>query len=134
MIVSSPEVAKWVMSGIENGNYVEGMQAIGCIKDNQIIAGVVFENQNKNAMWGHQRIISPPTRQFWAWVADFIYIQAGCKRFSATVEASNEKAIKLNKHIGFEIEATLIDAGHNGDLHIMTLWKDNCRFLNWKKT
>ena len=133
MIIASSDVAKWVMSGIESGRYIDGMQGIGDFKDGELIAGVCFESQNKNAMWGHQHITKPPSKSFWIEVARYIYIQCGCKRFSAIVDASNEKAIKLNKHIGFKTEATLAQAGNNGDLLIMTLFKEDCRFLNWIK-
>jgi len=133
MIYSHPDIAKWVMSGIDGGRYVEGMQGIGDIKDDELIAGVAFETQNKNCMWGHQYITKPPSRQFWITVADYIFNQCGCKKFSAIVEVQNEKAIRLNEHIGFVVEATLKDTGENGDVHIMTLWRDNCRFLKWVK-
>lgn len=133
MLSNDPAISYWVMQGIEHGNYVEGMTAIGEIKKGKLIAGIAFEMQNKNNFWGHMRIDSSPSRSFWAITADFIFNQAGCKRFTATVEADNTKAIQLNKHIGFEIEATLKDCGNNGDLLIMTLWRDNCRFLKWVK-
>lgn len=131
MLTNDPIVAKWVMDKV--GNWQPTMTAIGEVKEDKIIAGIAFETQNKNCLWGHQRIDASPSKQFWIFAADFIFNQAGCKRFSAIVEASNTKAIELNKHIGFVIEATLKDAGESGDLHIMTLWKDNCIFLKWKK-
>jgi RimJ/RimL family protein N-acetyltransferase len=133
MIVIHPDVAKWVMAGIKGGRYVEGMQAIGYVKDNELVAGVAFESQNRNCMWGHQRITKPPSKMFWITVVDYIFNQCGCKKFSAIVEVQNEKAIKLNKHIGFKIEATLVDSGENGDLHIMSMWRDDCRILKWMK-
>jgi RimJ/RimL family protein N-acetyltransferase len=133
MIVIHPDVALWVMDGIEGGRYIEGMTSIGDVKDGKLIAGVAFESQNTKTMWGHQRIDSAPSKSFWINVADFIYNQSGCVRFSAFVDANNEKAIKLNKHIGFVVEATLHDAGDNGDVLIMTLFKENCRFLKWIK-
>jgi RimJ/RimL family protein N-acetyltransferase len=133
MIYSHPDIAKWVMAGIDGGRYVEGMQGIGDIKDDELIAGVAFESQNRNTLWGHQHITKTPSKSFWIAVANYIYNQCGCIRFSAIVDANNEKAIRLNKHIGFVVEATLKDAGDNGDLLIMTLWRDNCRFLKWVK-
>lgn len=131
MIVTNSEVAMWVMQPI--GRWSPYMTAIGDIKNNKLIAGIAFESQNKNCLWGHMRADEPPSKEFWIKSAHFIFNQTGCKRFSSAVEADNEKAIKLNKHIGFVIEATLKDAGKNGDIHVMTLWRDNCRFLKWAK-
>lgn len=131
MVVIDRDIALWVMNPI--GRWLPSMTAIGDVKDGKLIAGVAFESQTKHCLWGHMRIDSPPCKTFWINVADFIFNQAGCKRFSAFVDASNEKAINLNKRIGFEIEATLTQAGDNGDVLIMTLWRDKCRFLNWVK-
>jgi RimJ/RimL family protein N-acetyltransferase len=131
MVVIDKEIAKWVME--KTGYYSERMTAIGDYKDGVLIAGIAYENYNKNCIWGHQRIDSPPSRQFWINNADYIFNQCGCKKFSAAVEANNEEAIRLNLHIGFEVEATLKDSGKNGDLLIMTLWRDKCRFLKWIK-
>ena len=131
MVVIGEHVARWTMQKI--GSFTEGMTAVGWERDGELIAGTAFENFNGNNMFGHQRIDSPPPREYWFAVANYIFNQCGCKRFTATVEADNHRAIKLNKHIGFVIEATLKDAGRNGDLLIMTLWPENCRPLNWSK-
>jgi len=131
MVVIDRDIAIWVMAKV--GRYLPEMTAIGDVKDGKLIAGIAFETQTKTTLWGHQKIDSPPCKQFWINVADFIFNQAGCKRFSAMVEANNEKAIRLNKHIGFVVEATLEDAGDNGDVLIMTLWKEDCKFLRWIK-
>jgi RimJ/RimL family protein N-acetyltransferase len=131
MLTNDPYVAVWVMEKV--GRYMPDMTALGEIKDGQFIAGVAFESQNKKRLWGHQRIDSPPSKSFWIAVAQFIFISCNCKAFSAIVDSTNTKAIELNKHIGFIVEATLHDAGDNGDLLIMTLYKENCRFLNWVK-
>lgn len=131
MLVQGEFVARWVMEKV--GAYTEGMTALGWEVDGVIIAGTAFENYNGNNMFGHQRIDKPPPRSYWFWVTDYMFRYLKCKRFTAAVEADNEKAIRLNKHIGFEIEATLKDAGRNGDLHIMTLWPEKCKMLNWSK-
>ena len=131
MIVFYKEISNWVMDSIGKSN--DNMTAIGEVRDGMIIAGVAFESYNGSNMIGHQRIISPPSRKFWINVADYIFNQAGCKRFTAMVHANNEKAIKLNLHIGFVIEATLKDAGPNCDLLVMTLWRENCKILKWIK-
>jgi hypothetical protein len=131
VISTDPYIAMWVMD--KAGRWLPDMTAIGDIRNGKIIAGVAFESQNPQCLWGHQRVDESPSREFWIFVAKHIFVDCGCKRFSAMVESDNEKAIKLNLHIGFEIEATLKQAGKSGDIHIMTLWKDNCRFLRWKR-
>jgi RimJ/RimL family protein N-acetyltransferase len=131
MLVQGEYVARWVMEKV--GSYTEGMTALGWEIDGVIVAGTAFENWNGNNMFGHQRIDSPPTKGYWITVVDYIFNQVKVKRFTATVEADNYKAISLNHKIGFVIETTLKDAGRNGDLLIMTLWPENCKMLNWSK-
>jgi RimJ/RimL family protein N-acetyltransferase len=131
MLVQGEYVARWVMEKV--GSYTEGMTALGWEIDGVIVAGTAFENWNGNNMFGHQRIDSPPPKGYWLTVVDYIFNQIKVKRFTATVEADNHKAISLNHKIGFVIETTLKDAGRNGDLHIMTLWPENCKMLNWSK-
>ena len=113
------------------GSYTENMTGVGWEVNGELVAGTAFENFNSNNMFGHQRIDSSPPRFYWFALAHYIFIQCKVKRFTATVEANNAKAIRLNKHIGFVIEATLKDAGREGDLLVMTLWKENCRMLDW---
>ena len=131
MLVHGEYVARWVMEKV--GSYTEGMTALGWEIDGVIVAGTAFENWNGNNMFGHQRIDSPPPKGYWLTVVDYIFNQVKVKRFTATVEADNQKAISLNHKIGFVIETTLKDAGRNGDLLIMTLWPENCKMLNWSK-
>ena len=131
MLVQGEYVARWVMEKV--GSYTEGMTALGWEINGVIVAGTAFENWNGNNMFGHQRIDSPPPKGYWITVVDYIFNQVKVKRFTATVEADNYKAISLNHKIGFVIETTLKDAGRNGDLHIMTLWPENCKMLNWSK-
>lgn len=131
MIVVGEYVARWVMEKV--GSYTDGMTAIGWERDGIIVAGCAFENFNHNNCFGHQRIDSPAPREYWFALADYLFRQCKLKRFTATVEADNEKAIKLNKRIGFEVEATLKQAGKNGDLLVMVLWADKCRMRNWGK-
>lgn len=131
MIVIGEHVARWVMAKV--GSYTEGMTAIGWERDGVIVAGTSFESFNQNNGFGHQRIDSPATREYWFAVADYIFRQCKLKRFTALVEIDNEKAIKLNKRIGFEVEATLKQAGKNGDLLVMVLWADKCRMRDWNR-
>lgn len=130
MIVIHKDVAKWVMKPI--GRYKNEMQAIGQWDGEKLIAGIAFESQNRNCIFGHQRLDSSPSKEFWVTVANYIFVQCGCKKFSAIVDVENTKAIELNQHIGFVIEATLKDSGEHGDQLIMSLWAKDCRFLKWE--
>jgi len=131
VIVSGEHVARWVMDGV--GRYTEGMVGIGWEVDGELVSGVAFENYNGSNMFGHQRRTKPPPKSYWAEVAWYIFVFCGVKRLTAIVECDNIRAIKLNKHIGFETEITLSDAGRHGDLLVMVLRADKCKPLKWKR-
>jgi hypothetical protein len=46
------------------------------------------------------------------------------------MEASNDEAIKLNRHLGFQDKALIEDAHEHGDLLLMTMRKEDCKWLN----
>lgn len=131
MIVQGPEVAEWVMEKA-GGMAHNGMTALGYVKDGKLVAGFAFEGFMGKSMTAHQRQDSSATRGFWKAVAEYVFVTCKCERVTGPVPASNEKAVRLNKKIGFEVEAVLKKAGPEGcDMLLMVLWKDKCRMLNW---
>lgn len=132
MIVQGPEVVNWVA---ERTGFIvhEKCVAIGYIKDNKLIAGVAFERWTGKDIIGHQRIDEPAPRGFWIACADYAYNKLRVKRITGLVDSSNMKAIRVNYKMGYELEATLKEAGSEGnDLLIMVMWKEKCKILQWK--
>lgn len=131
MIVQGIEVTKWVAE--KTGIVVhDRTAAIGYLKDGVLIAGVSFEGFQSKSVIGHQRIESPPPKGFWFACADYAYNVMGVERITGLVNADNEKAIRVNYKMGYELEATLKQAGVDGhDLLVMVMWKDKCKILKW---
>lgn len=46
------------------------------------------------------------------------------------VDSENERALKFNRHLGFTEECRIKDCGKNGDLIILTMRKENCKFIS----
>jgi len=131
MLVIGSGVAEWVFQRV-GGAVSDHSQGIGWKKDGQLVAGVAYEGFSGSNVFVHQRIDGSPPRQFWWAVTDYPFNQLGCSRITGLVESTNTDALKLNKHIGFKVEATLEKAGRNdSDLVVMVLWKEDCRFLRW---
>lgn len=68
-------------------------------------------------------------REFLWFLFHYPFIQLGVKKLIGCVPTTNEKALKLNYHIGFTHEHTIKDAGNNCDLVILSMTKEQCRFL-----
>ena len=135
MLVAGPDVAAWVYEPL-GGAVNESSSAIGWINtEGKLVSAVAIEGWNGVNAYCHQRHEgTPASRKFWFAVVDWAFNELGCKRLTGPVAGSNEKAIKLNEHIGFEHEATLKCAAYDGsDLHLMVLWRENCRMLDWGK-
>lgn len=54
------------------------------------------------------------------------------RKLIGIVASTNEKALRLDKHFGYVTEAIIKDAAPTGDLHILTMTKDQCRYLTRK--
>lgn len=58
------------------------------------------------------------------------FLQLGCEKLFARVQASNEAALRFDTNIGFSIETVVKDVYPDGDLYILSLHKNDCRHLN----
>lgn len=124
-------MALWVYEKTK-GCLTQNTQAIGYVKGGQIIAGMVFEGFNGSNVFCHQRMDRPAPKAYWKALADYVWNVLRVKRVTGTVNASNEKARKLDEHLGFQKEAVLKSAADDGgDLIVYVLWPENCRVSHW---
>jgi RimJ/RimL family protein N-acetyltransferase len=65
----------------------------------------------------------------WA-VFDYPFNKLGVSVILGQICADNIDALKLNRHLGFKVVAEIPDAHMSGDLVIMAMRKEECRFLN----
>lgn len=59
----------------------------------------------------------------------YVFKHLGLKRITGLVPASNTEALAFDLHLGFTLEHTMIDGAKDGDLHILGMRKEDCRFL-----
>ena len=65
------------------------------------------------------------------WAAfDYPFNVLGVKVILGQICASNEDALRLNRHLGFKVVAEIPDAHMDGDLVIMAMRKEDCRWLS----
>lgn len=131
MLVQGFEIVEWIAS--ETGfNIHSNMIGLGYIRNKKIIAGVAYERYTGKSITVHQRVIQHAPRGFWFASVDYMFNKLDCNHCIGLVDSTNQKAIKINLKMGFEIQSTLKDAGSDGsDLLIMVMTKENCRLLKW---
>jgi RimJ/RimL family protein N-acetyltransferase len=61
---------------------------------------------------------------------DYPFIKLEKKVILATLDAENKEAIRLNRHLGFQDKCVIENAHENGDLLIMTMKREDCKWLN----
>ena len=61
---------------------------------------------------------------------DYPFNVLGVKVILGQICASNEDALRLNRHLGFKVVAEIPDAHMDGDLVIMAMRSEDCRWLD----
>ena len=133
LVYDLDRVLPFVQSKTPGLRRCEDMVGIGWEKDDQLLAGVLYEGFNRNNMW--ILVAAEPTRR---WLtreylrACFAYpfLVCGVKRLSGYVNESNEEARRFDEHLGFREEARLRGAAPDGgDVILYVMWKEWCRYV-----
>jgi L-amino acid N-acyltransferase YncA len=113
--------------------YNAGMQGIGIKRDGVMVGAVMYDHYTQNNIFMHVAGTDGmqwATKSFVKAVFGYPFKQLNCKRVSGWVDASNEKARRLDEHLGFKKEAILEGvAKDGGDVIIYRMWKHECRFI-----
>jgi hypothetical protein len=99
---------------------------------NAPVAVCIMDNWTHTAVQVHFAVMRPMVLRhgFLEEIAYYVYDFCGRDLMIGLVPASNEKALKLDKHIGFE-EVYRVKDGYDVDVDyvILELRKENCRWL-----
>ena len=128
-IVQGEEIGHWVAERIAGEFFAEGSSAIGLQKDGVTIAGVIYENWNRQSIFCHIAIEGRMTKSYLKAIFDYPFNVCNCKKIIVPVVSNHAKSIKLVTKMGFTEEARLKDASLDGDIIFLTLARENCRFL-----
>lgn len=69
------------------------------------------------------------TKGFLKAAFEFPFKNMGLKVILATVSAKNEKSLRLSRHLGFQEVATIADAHNDGDLVILKMRSEDCKWI-----
>lgn len=101
------------------------------VKDGRLLGGVIFQGYTGASIELHMAGFDPHwiTRDLiWATFA-YPFIQLGCLKVIGRVAETNARALELDLKLGFIEEARIRDAYPDGDLIILTMRRDACRWL-----
>lgn len=126
----SQRVGTWVCDKT-GGTYDPCSVAIGLEQHGELIAGVLFDQYNGKSICMHVAAVGPNwlTREYLAVCFDYPFNQAKVTKILGLVDSKNTLARRFDEHLGFRLEATIEDAGKDGDLLIYSMTRQQCRYL-----
>jgi len=107
---------------------------IGQEIDGEVKAVVAFDNILDKSCMMHTAAIVPnwiSKDLLWA-CFDYPFNILKVKVILASVASTNKEALKLDRHLGFVDKAYIEDAHLDGDLVILAMRRENCRWLDIK--
>lgn len=120
-------VGEWVCERT-GGSYTEGV-AIGLENNGELVAGVIVDDYNGASARMHVAGEGQwLTREFLFVCFDYVFRQLNLNVVIGVVSSANAQALRFDKHLGFN-ELARIPKGHPaGDLVILTMTKEDCRY------
>ena len=125
------ELGIWLANRL-GSTYASGISICIGFKENGIIKSVAsFENYNGKSVLGHLAIDDGRMNKEWAiYCFDYVFNQLKVNKLIGIVDSNNQKALRLDTHFGYIEECIIKDAGKDGNLHILSMTKEQCKMLN----
>lgn len=114
-------------------NRTDQQKGICLMRDGAVDAACVYDEFNGSNVFVH--IAATPgkrwlTRSFLYWAFHYPFEQLGCKRMTAWINSDNVASVTFVEHLGFELEATLKQAGPTGgDVLLYVMFREKCRYV-----
>lgn len=124
-------IGAWVAQKVGQGADWGSFYAMGVVRGDEVIAGVVINNFNGANATCHiaiayqTRMIIP----LFEAVCDYAFRQCGLKRLTGMVPSNEPHILAFDKHLGFEEEFLMKDGAPGADMHILVMRPDTCRWL-----
>jgi hypothetical protein len=130
----SKRVAEFVAAQMPGGAEFGPCTALGFEDDGGLFFGVVYDLFTGTNVFMH----CGASRKRWmrremlADVFGYPFFQLGVDRITGPVDSRNEVALRFDKHIGFTEETRLRGAVPGGDMIMLVLWRNDCKWLTMK--
>jgi RimJ/RimL family protein N-acetyltransferase len=125
-------VARWVAERIDCradgwARYV----CLGLEQEGMLVAGVVLESYNGRNANVHVAGIGRNwlNRNMLTTFFHYCFDHLGLQRLTGLVAVSNTAALAFDRHLGFQPEFLMRDGAEDGDLQVLCMRREDCRFL-----
>lgn len=125
------QIGDWVARQVGQKTTWGDFNAFGIAENGEVIAGVVIHNCAGSNAFCHIAI-SKKTKLLPLLFRCFCHYAFNiCKlrRLTALLPTNKQKVIDFVKHLGFEEEFTMKDAGKTSDMKGLVMWPSKCQWL-----
>ena len=124
------ELGRWLMSRI-GGTYLAGRGVyIGLERNGLICAVAGFEDYNTASMMGHLAVDGGRMDLTWIkYCFRYVFDIAKVIKLIGMVSSTNTRAYNMNLKFGYIEEAVIKDACKNGDMILMTMTREQCKYI-----
>lgn len=130
MIVTDKDrIGRWVCERTGGLYEPTSAAAIGWEVDGELVAGTLYDQFNGRSICMHVAAEKPVTRTFTRTCFDYPFNQLGVQKVIGLVDSTNDSALRFDLHLGFVEEARVKDAGKFGDLILLTMTRQQCRWI-----
>ncbi len=124
------ELGRWLMSRL-GGTYLAGRGVyIGLERNGLICAVAGFEDYNTASMMGHLAVDGGRMDLTWIrYCFRYVFDIAKVIKLIGMVSSTNTRAYNMNLKFGYIEEAVIKDACKNGDMILMTMTREQCKYI-----
>ena len=122
-------VGPWVARKVGTVWTPESCEAIGLTRDDEMIAGVIYEKWKGVSFLFHMAVDGLMTPEYLAAIFHYPFVHCGVRKVIAPISQKNAKSIRFAENLGFRKEAQLLDAHPDGSLLLYTMSREQCRFI-----
>jgi RimJ/RimL family protein N-acetyltransferase len=131
-ITSDHSAGHWTATKVDGGYFQERSKSIGLKKDGEFVAGVIYENWHGKSITCHIAVTGRMTPAYLFAIFDYPFNVCKVGKIIVPVNSANIKSIKFVEKMGFQEEARIKDAMADGDMVILTMPKEQCKYLEFR--
>ena len=102
--------------------------------DGKLLGGVIYDGYTRNCIFIHQAGFSKMwlTGDMLKLAFDYPFNQLGVAKLAGTIPSSKPELLEFNQRLGFKEECRIKDAYPDGDMLVLTMTREQCRWLKFK--
>jgi len=128
-ITSDHAAGHWTAQKVDGGYFQERSRSIGLKKNGEFVAGVIYENWHGKSITCHIAVTGRMTSAYLGAIFHYPFNVCKVGKIIVPVSSANLTSIKFVEKMGFQEEARIKDAMADGDMVILTMPKERCKYL-----